>query len=86
MILPLTPVNQRKDVQGCAALTLHLVPGGHIFTYSLCEHLWHAGNVAGHKLSDRLSWAQILCPFSTGLFPGPGHFSGPFPAGILVLD
>lgn len=55
MILPLTPVNQRKDVQGCAALTLHLVPGGHIFTYSLCEHLWHAGNVAGHKLSDRLS-------------------------------
>lgn len=70
MILPLTPVNQRKDVQGCAALTPHLFPDHHIFTCSLCEHRWHAGNTAGHKLGANLSRAQILCPFSTGLSPG----------------
>lgn len=77
MILPLTPVNQRKDVQGCAALTPHLIPDRHIFTCSLCEHLWCAGNAAGLKPSDNVSWAQTVGPFSTGLSSWlPGHFSG----------
>lgn len=72
MILPLTPVNQRKDVQGCIALTPHLFPDRHIFTCSLCEHWWRAGNAAGCKLGANLSQAQILCPFTTGFSPGSG--------------
>lgn len=72
VIRPLTPVNQRKDVQGCAALTPRLFPDRHIFTCSLCEHRWRAGNAAGRKLGDNLSRAQIPCLFSTGLSPGSG--------------
>lgn len=70
-MLPPTPVNQTKDVQGHAALTPHLFSDRHIFTCSLCEHQWCAGNAAGRKFSANLSQAQILCPFSTGLSPGP---------------
>lgn len=69
MILPLTPVNQRKDVQGSAALTPHLC---HIFTCSLCEHQLGAANAAGLKLSANLSQAQILPPFSSVWSPGSG--------------
>lgn len=70
VMLPLTPVNQRKDVQGCTALTPHLFPGHHIFTCSLCEHRWRAGNAAARKLGANLRRTQILCPLSTVLSPG----------------
>lgn len=67
--LPLTPVNQRKDVHGSAALTPHLC---HIFTCPLCEHQLGAANTAGLKLGANLSQAQILPPFSSVLSPGFG--------------
>lgn len=53
-MLPLMPVNQKKDEQGSAALTPHLC---HIFTCSLCEHQLGAANAAGLQLSANLSQA-----------------------------
>lgn len=76
-MLPLMPVNQKKDEQGSAALTPHLC---HIFTCSLCEHQLGAANAAGLQLSANLSQAQILPPFSSVWSPGFGSPSSPDPA------